>query len=169
MPSVPKNLSYPQKKAVKKAVAFPWQEGWHNVELAKDCGLIPFLLYKNHGMDVTMVGAKLEDYPYAETIVKGLKMEFLESGSLEEKISYIEKNAKDIDLFIVRGAYDINVLPAISYKQRNPNGKIYVGLDANSHWMDRIRWDRDIYIKFMECCDVIATSCRSMQKHLNEK
>ena len=96
-------------------------------------------------------------------------MEFLESGSLEEKISYIEKNAKDIDLFIVRGAYDINVLPAISYKQHNPNGKIYVGLDANSHWMDRIRWDRDIYIKFMECCDVIATSCRSMQKHLNEK
>lgn len=159
----------PEKKAVKKVIALPWREGWRNVELTKDCGLIPFLLYKNHGMDVTMAGAEVEDYPYAETVVKGIKMEFLEKGTMEEKISYIEKNAKDIDLFIVRGAYDINALPAIKYKQLNPKGKIYLGLDANSHWMDRIRWDRDVYIRFMESCDVIATSCRSLQRHLNEK
>ena len=157
------------KKKRKKAVAFPYREGWSNVELTKDCGLIPFLLYKNHGFDVTMVSADWGEYTYLDTYVKGLKMEFLPTGSVEEKIKYLEKNSKDIDCLILRGAYDINIGYAIVYKQINPSGKIYVGLDANSGWMDRIIWDRPKFIAFMDCCDVIATSCKALQKHLNEK
>lgn len=157
------------KKKRKKAVAFPYREGWSNVELTKDCGLIPFLLYKNHGFDVTMVSADWGGYTYLDTYVKGLKMEFLPTGSVEEKIKYLEKNSKDIDCLILRGAYDINIGYAIVYKQINPSGKIYVGLDANSAWMDRIIWDRPEFIAFMDCCDVIATSCKALQKHLNEK
>ena len=35
----------------------PYERPWSNVELVKDCGLIPYLLYKNHGCDASMVGA----------------------------------------------------------------------------------------------------------------
>lgn len=167
--AIPKATSNAGKKTPKTCVALPWREGWTNVELTKDCGLIPYLLYKNHDMDVTMTGTDKGPYPYLDAYVKGLHMHFLTSGSLEEKLQYIEQHGKEIDLLLLRGAYDINIDIAQRYKKVNPAGKIYVGLDANSHWMDRILWHRPDFMAFLDCCDVIATSCRAMQKHLNEK
>lgn len=154
----------------KRVVAMaPYNRGWSNVELIKDCGLIPYLLYKNHGCDAVMVGANGGGYPYLETYVKGIKMEFLENGSEEEKLHYMEKNAAGIDCLLIRGCYPSNFLVAKRYKQLNPKGRIYVGLDANSGWMDRIVWDNEDFVSFMDCCDVIATSGRAMQEHLNRK
>lgn len=153
----------------KKVVALHYAQGWTNTELTKDCGLIPFLLHKNHKCDSYMVGVNKDDYIYINSYVKGLKMEFLPTGSEIEKLQYILQNGKNIDCLLLRGAYNTNIPIAIAYKKVNPNGKIYVGLDANSGWMDRIIWDEKEFIEFMNCCDVIATSCKAMQKYLNEK
>ncbi len=154
----------------KRVVALaPYERGWSNVELIKDCGLIPYLLYKNHGCTVSMVGARGDDYSYLDKYVKGLEMDFLPNGSVEAKADYIIENAKQIDALILRGCYSSNFIPARLYKQLNPAGHIYVGLDANSHWMDRIIWTDADFIEFMDHCDVIATSCIAMQRHLNEK
>ncbi|HAX51635.1 glycosyltransferase family 4 protein [Muricomes intestini] len=155
----------------KRIVTLPGSNpGWSNVELIKDCGLIPWLLHKNHGHDVSMVGYKREDdYPYLRKYVKGLKMEFLPDESEEARANYILENANQIDCLILRGCYTSNFVPARLYKQTNPKGRIYVGLDANSHWMDRIIWNNPNFTQFMDDCDVIATSCRAMQRHLNEK
>ena len=160
-----------QKKAVKikNVVAMaPYERPWSNVELVKDCGLIPYLLYKNHGCRVSMVGAKGGEYPYQE-LVKGMKLEFLEDGKEETKMQYILEHGKEIDCLILRGAYDSNFGVAKTYKAVNPGGRIYVGLDANSHWVDRVWWFRPEFVEFMDLCDYIATSCTAMQKHLSEK
>lgn len=156
----------PQKKIVAMA---PYDRGWSNVELVKDCGLIPYLLYKNYGYDVSMVGANGGPYPYHDTYTKGVKMEFLPNGQVIEKLKYLEKHAREIDGLLLRGCYSTNFQVAQVYKELNPEGRIYVGLDANSWWMDRILWDEKEFTDFMNCCDVIATSCHAMQKHLNEK
>ena len=159
-----------RKSRPKRVVAMPSHEqGWTNVELVKDCGLIPYILYKNHGCDVSMVGPYSGPYPYYEKYVKGEKMEFLPNGGVTEKMRYIDANAKEIDALLLRGCYPSNFPIAEAYKLANPDGRIYLGLDANSHWMDRIKWDEPEFIKFMDDCDVIATSCRSVQKFLNEK
>lgn len=147
----------------------PYDRGWSNVELIKDCGLIPYLLYKNHECDVTMVGAKGDEYPYYDKYIKGVKLEFLDNGSEGTKLKYIDMNAAQIDCLILRGCYSSNFNVAKRYKELHPQGKIYVGLDANSSWMDRIIWDAPEFMEFMNCCDIIATSCRAMQEHLNVK
>ena len=146
----------------------PYERGWSNVELVKDCGLIPYLLYKNHNCDVTMVGAAGQEYIYQDYI-KGVKMEFLENGKEETKLQYMRENSINIDCLILRGCYPSNFNVAKLYKQLNPEGRIYVGLDANSIWMDRIIWEQEDFMEFMDCCDVIATSCSAMQEHLNVK
>lgn len=156
-------------KKIRHAVAVPDKEGWQNVELTKDCGLIPYLLHKNHHMDVTLIGKCCDEYSYNDKYTKGLKMEFLQTGSVEERLQYIRENASDIDLLILRGPYMFNSELAVEYKRLNPYGKIYVGLDANSAWMDRIIWDYAPFIRYMDCCDLITTSCHVLQKHLNEK
>ena len=167
--AIPNKKPKHKGKKIHRVVAMaPYERPWSNVELVKNCGLIPYLLYKNHGCDVSMVGAKGGDYPYAE-LVKGMKLEFLEDGKIMTKLQYIIEHGKAIDCLILRGCYPSNFGVAIAYKTVNPEGKIYVGLDANSHWMDRILWDDKDFMEFMDCCDVIATSCTAMQKHLNEK
>ena len=70
---------------------------------------------------------------------------------------------------ILFGGYENYPPLALLYKKINPKGKIYLALDANSAWMDRINFSTQQYIDFMNSCDVIATSCRAMAKHLNEK
>ena len=167
--AIPDKKPEHKSKKIHRVVAMASSETpWTNVELVKDCGLIPYLLYKNHGCDVSMVGAKGGDYPYAE-LVKGMKLEFLEDGKIETKVQYIKEHGKSIDCLVLRGCYSSNFDVAIAYKKINPQGKIYVGLDANSHWMDTILWYYTDFVEFMNCCDVIATSCTAMQKHLNEK
>ncbi len=159
-----------EKKEKRQIVAMaPYERGWSNVELIKDCGLIPYLLYKNHNCDVTMVGAKGDDYSYYDKYIKGVKLEFLANGSEGTKLEYIDKNATQIDCLILRGCYPSNFNVAKRYKELQPQGKIYVGLDANSSWMDRIIWDEPKFMEFMDCCDVIATSCKAMQEHLEVK
>lgn len=166
---IPKQAIRQEPKKIHRVVAMaPYERPWSNVELVKDCGLIPYLLYKNHGCDVSMVGAKGETYPYAE-LVKGMKLEFLENGEIGTKVRYILEKGKEIDCLILRGCYATNFPIALTYKVANPNGIIYVGLDANSQWMDRILWYEEDFMNFMNCCDYIATSCTAMQKHLNEK
>lgn len=146
----------------------PYPRGWSNVELVKDCGLIPYLLHKNHGHEVTMIGADGKDYSN-QKYIEGVKLEFLADGEEQTKLEYMAEHARQIDCLILRGCYSSNFNVANIYKQVNPEGRIYVGLDANSHWMDRIIWTEEHFSAFMDCCDVIATSCTAMQKHLNEK
>lgn len=157
-------------KSAKKVVAMAPFEGWSNVELVKDCSLIPYLLYKNHGHDVSMVGAKLGEYPYHEQYTKGVKMEFLPNGEMITKIRYIEQQAKEIDGLLLYGCHLESYKAVVeTYKRLNSNGRIYLALDANSAWMDYILWDKEDFKSFMNHCDVIATSCHVMQDHLNEK
>ncbi len=159
-----------RKPGRKRVVAMaPYERGWLNVELIKDCGLIPYILYKNYNYDVSMVGADAGPYSYHEKYTKGVKMEFLSSGEASEKVRYIINNAKEIDALLIRGCYPTNFPVVQAYKQANPAGRIYIGLDANSHWMDRIKWDDPEFMRFMDFCDVVATSCSSVQKFLNEK
>ncbi len=156
---------------MKKRVAAiaPHEDGWLNVELVKDCGLIPYLLYKNHSCDAVMVGVNADEYTYLDTCVRGMQMEFLPDGGMETKCRYMKDHAKSIDCLILRGCYPINFYFAKIYKSCNPAGKIYVGLDANSVWMDQIDWEEEEFTEFMDSCDVIAVSCRVMQDYLNIK
>ena len=156
-------------KEHKRAAVIHYGDGWRNFHLTKDCGLVPYLLHKNHAFDSFMVSPEIDNYEYLDSSVKGLKMEYLEDGNEETKQKYIIENAKYIDLLILLGPYDsyYNIVPL--YKTLNPDGKIYMALDANSAWMDRIQWDSEITTTLLDKCDVIATSCSSMQKHLNEK
>lgn len=154
----------------KKIVAiFAGEGGISNVVLLKDCGLVPYFMYKNYNADAAILTTNSDNYTYLETYVKGLKLHFLENGTCEEKKNYIKSNFSEIDCLLFQGPYNENLYLGCLYKQLKPEGKIYMALDANSAWMDRIDFYNDSFRRFMENCDVIATSCRAMQKHLNEK
>lgn len=147
----------------------PYEHPWRNVELIKDCGLIPFLLHKNHGIKTAMVGVSgnMEDYPYS-TLVEGMELISLPGLDVDTKLSYVMENASDIDLLILRGPYEPCLMMAEVYRSLRPDGWIYCGLDANSEWMDRIPWTEGLK-HFIDNCDILATSCSSMAECLSRK
>lgn len=74
-----------------------------------------------------------------------------------------------IDCLQIYGCYDDNVRMVDIYKTLNSEGKVFVTMDPNSSWMDRIQWAESAFQKFLGQGDVLGCTVRSLQKHLNEK
>jgi len=163
-------LSPKRKKTIVSISSEP-NGAWFDAQFLKDCGVIPYLLHKNHDCDVTLVGVK-PDAPYTnDKYIPGVKIDCcLPDASPASKNRYILEYARDIDCLVLYGCYDDKYSDvAFLYKQLNPQGKVYLSLDANSAWMDRIQWDSPSYLRLMNNCDVIGASDRQMQSLLNEK
>ena len=144
--------------------------GWNNQQLLKDCGLVPYLLQKNHGFHSVMVGMKVdESYPYLEQYVRGLELDFLPEDTVQARINYVDSHAGDIDLLILYGAYPIYIPLVAHYKKIRPDGKIYLATDMNIAWADRIPHEHAAYKNFLHSCNVVAASCRATQKYLSAK
>ncbi|MGN0403040.1 MAG: FkbM family methyltransferase [Acetatifactor sp.] len=161
--------SLPEPYRLRKVIAMaPYERGWSNVELVKDCGLIPYLLHKNHQCEVHMVGAKGEELTNRR-LTPGVLDEVLPDTSMEARIQYILQNGADADLLLLRGPYSSFYPVVDAYKMINPRGKVCLPLDANSFWMDRIDWTEPGFCHMLEQCDLILTSCTAMAEHLSEK
>lgn len=151
------------------AVSFR-EDQWDNSHLLKDCGMVPYMFHELYGYRTVMVGAKLEDkYNNREKYFPNLEMEFLKENTLEERVKYVIKNATLIDLLVIIGVYPVNLVMAKHYKINNPKGKIYLQLDMNSSYADFIMWHEPELLGLSDYCDVIATSCRAVQKMVNIK
>ncbi|MDP4143947.1 MAG: glycosyltransferase family 4 protein [Bacillota bacterium] len=112
-----------------------------NVNLIKDMGMIPYKLYKLYGYDSKVATYSYGEYPYLENEVKGLKIDFInrkfKSLSLDG-VSYLRKNAKDIDVLQIFHCTLSSVAYANTYKFYNPKGKIYLKLDCSHKLVERI-------------------------------
>ena len=169
--AIPPTMPKRRFSLMRAAAIVPYSDNpWNNAQLTKDCGLVPYLFHKMYNMDVSMVGIsyKSEDYP-SSSLVDGLELVALRQYNIEEKLNYLKNNAHDIDLLILLGAYPDCQSMAVNYKQWNPYGMIYCGLDANSFWMDRIQWADPYFQKFLDAVDVLATSCSVMAGFLSKK
>ena len=149
--------------------SLPAYEGWSNQQLTKNCGIVPFLFYKKFGFHAVMAGAKIEEsYPYTK-YVEGMDVEFLPNGELSTKLDYIRSHAEDMDLLILHGYYPNYVDIVKCYRVLRPDGKIYMELDINLQAADRTAWRSEKVGEVLGECDVIAASCRSMQRYMSRK
>lgn len=152
----------------------PYDDYWTNQMLLKDCGIVPYLLHKKYGYNAIMVGWKNGEYPYLDTYLKGLQMEFLKEckgvrESVGELIRYVEMNSREMDILTLYGAHS-SYFPVISfYRKLRPDGKIYMALDANTYWTGRIAWSNAEASHFFDICDVLATSGKKMQQYIAMK
>lgn len=152
----------------------PFVRNWQNQHLLKDCGLVPYMLHKVYGYSTTMLSERVGEYPYLERYVHGLQMAFLPACADENELyqrqqNYILENHAKIDLLILIGPYFLNQELLFVYRELRPEGKVYLALDANSFWMDRLEYTDPKFEAFLDACDVIGTSCHKMQRHLNRK
>jgi glycosyltransferase involved in cell wall biosynthesis len=146
---------------------------WKDVELTKDCGVVPYLLHKKYGYQSVMVTTKnaQETYPSLTKKVPGMQVDYLVDCDdfRKSQMKYLKENYSKIDVLSLRGPYSAYFDFLNLYRQLRPDGKVYIALDANSFWMDRIDWQAEDFQAFLSQCDVIATSSRVMQRYLSAK
>ncbi|WP_281165266.1 glycosyltransferase family 4 protein [Liquorilactobacillus sicerae] len=146
---------------------------WRNVELTKEIGVVPYLLLKKYGIQQTLVTKKDKNIIYSnlKKVVPGLKIEYLSDNDdfIISEWEFVKQNYRQMDGLILRGPYP-TFFPVLDlYRQLRPDGYVYLYLDANAAWMDRIDWKDHQFQKFMDQCDLITTSGRTMQEHLSVK
>ncbi len=143
---------------------------WEDFQLVKECCAFPYLMHKNHGCDAYIVGVDPHmEYTRAIYVEGEVELVPLPDSELQTKLAYIQQNAGQIDALILDGPYEQYFSMVELYKYINPYGKVYLSLDANLGWMDRIQWKDPAFRHFMDQCDVIGAAIHTIQNHLNVK
>ncbi len=174
--AIPPEKQYYHENKLHTVVEMPPLSGqaWHNTDLVKVPGAIPFILQKKYGCDCTLVGTSPEESVYSlSDTVKGLKFKSLKDYSFETRVDYIVEHAQKINILILYGFYPDNQRYAAIYKDINPSGLIYCILDANSWWADRTPFHTEEFQRFLGCVDVFGqggtTSANYLEKKWNVK
>lgn len=144
--------------------------GWNDQQLTKNCGIVPFLFYKNYGYRAVMVGTRIQaEYPSLDRYVKGIEMDFLSDASMESECLYIDAHYPEMDVLVLHGLFPFYFPILHHYRKLRPDGKVYLELDPNSYYEDRLDWTHPDFLRFLQECDVIGASCHCMQKLLGQK
>lgn len=144
-----------------------------NVDLVKDEGQIPFTLYKEHGVDASIVVSKM-DKDVDSSIVKGLKIihyPFILHNEAITGIIYLIFNSKKIDwlniYFAGRKAYIWTKL----FKVANPNGKVYLKLDMDYRTcgkLDSNIKERVQFNKSVASADLVSVETENVRKRIQK-
>lgn len=137
-----------------------FQDGFDSVTFTKDIGLIPITFKKHLGYNCEFLCYKING-PYDKLTEAGIHVTFIES---EETIAAVLKKT---DILILYGIYDYNLDMIVKYKAVKPDGKIYLKLDMNIHWLRRIQMN-DNLVNLLHQCTLISVECRSLHKYIKE-
>lgn len=154
---------------IKPRLVALWPE-CENVHLTKDLGMIPFILYKYHDYNSSIACYQMEEFPYLDKEVKGLGVERIENTGniLRDGDEYLIQNANTIDILFLMGIYSYTLSWINVYKTFNPDGKIYLKLDANLYWMNSMDMTKDV-LEILDKCDLISVESSRLHHYLNQK
>lgn len=170
--AIPKKVNKNNKINKRGFYVFPFTEKCiKNVTLTQDVGLIPYFMYKKIGYNSVIVSDSDETMPHLKNYVTGLKVDLINPQlSFNEGIyNYIAINYKNIDTLMLFGIYETYFNHLKFYKRLRPDGKVYLKLDANSGWMDRIDFNDATIINFLNSVDLVSVESRQMKKYLSAK
>lgn len=143
---------------------------FQNVHLIKDVGMIPFIMGKYFNYDAKIACYESKGLLYLNNDVKGLGIDLIEKNGtpLSDGEAYLRNKANEIDVLYVFGIYPWTMAWIEAYKSFNPNGKVYLKLDANIYWMNRMDFRPEI-LSVLAKCDLISVECRTLHTYLNRK
>lgn len=115
-----------------------------NVNLIKEGAFLYYLL-KYFGYNVTFVCHKSGDYPYVETVVKGVNLKFIDRSTPAlgknprsignilrgPVVNYLRKNSQMIDILHLIGFSKESLIYSLIYKKYNKKGLVYIKADAD--------------------------------------
>lgn len=110
-----------------------------NIHLAKDVGIISYMMTRLYNIESTIACYKNGNYDYIDKEVKGLNLDFIKKYSKSDFFNgliYLIKNSKKIDVLNVYHPSNQSLIWAIAYKMLNKNGRVYLKMDKSIDLID---------------------------------
>lgn len=133
----------------------------------KDVCLIPILMKEKYDFEASIVNYGInkklvnEFFPGVECV------NVRKTGNYILDINdYLEENAKNIDIAYLFGPYKTYDIISKLYKMYNPNGKIYLKLDMNRYWLQRLV-NNNYFKNLLEISDLITVEDKKLQNMIN--
>lgn len=143
-----------------------------NVQLMKDRIIVPYVCFKHFGSSMVIVTQQKGEYPYLDYF-EGITLYLLPCSEdvthLQAALRYVEKNHADIDILFLFGPRLEYIELAQTYKALNPEGILYLKLDANSGWMNALPLGNERYAEFLHNADIISCESRRLQHFVYKK
>lgn len=138
-----------------------------NDHIFKDVCLIPILLKEKYGFEASIVNYTINE-GLVNSLFPGIKcININKTGNyLLDMKGYLEKNAKNIDIMYIFGPYESYDILTKVYKMHNSKGKIYLKLDMNRYWLERLL-NEEYFKNLLEISDLITIEDRKLQNLIN--
>jgi len=146
--------------------------GTENVNLVKDVGMIPYILYKQYGYDSTIVSYRNGEYPYLKKEVNGLKQSFISKvtgHSTLDGLIYIFFNFPKIDILQLYHFNRQTIIWCIFFKLvKLGSCKTYLKLDAGEGIMElNLKpFELKVINYLMRTIDIISTETTTIYNYL---
>ncbi|BCZ46680.1 hypothetical protein psyc5s11_27470 [Clostridium gelidum] len=137
-----------------------FQPGFENDCLTKDVGLIPIVFQKDLHYNCNFLCNWIKDFD-GILVKNNIKVTLIENDET------VVSTLKNTDILMLFGIYDYNLEMITKYKNINPNGKIYLKLDMNIHWLKGIDMDKNL-TDLLNKCTLISVECRTLQKYIKD-
>lgn len=145
--------------------------GARNIELTKDVGMIPFILYKHYGYTASVACYQNGDYPYLDNEVKGLQLKIIKKytgNEIIDSIIFLLKHAKQIDVLNLYHLSKKSCIFILFYKILNLKGKVYLKLDADYRIKDiSYKVVKRIFFRILiKVCNFVSIESTKLQEYL---
>ncbi|MFJ8090847.1 glycosyltransferase [Lysinibacillus sp. NPDC095746] len=139
-----------------------------DAHIFKDLCLVPILLGEYLGYDVSILTTEMNEILLKQNFpaVTFQHIPF-EDDYVDNMNTYLIEHAKDIDIAFAIGPYPSYLSILKTYKKFNPNGKIYMKLDVNRFWLNRLK-TYPYFSELLQLCDVLSSECESIQNAIHE-
>ena len=144
-------------------------KGLSNTILTKPLGMIPYILYKHYGYDSAIVAPNIKTLNILKNELKGLKLVSLDTKNdpIDECKKYIINNANNIDILNVYHYRNYTIDWINTYKEVNPQGKVFLKLDAGLSLLNKNSLYDNEYINTLKKCDIISVETKELYNALN--
>lgn len=139
-----------------------------DAHIFKDLCLVPILLGEHLGYEVTIVTTEMNE-ALLQQVFPTVKFESVpfEDDYVVNMNAYLAQHARDIDIAFAIGPYPSYLAILKTYKHFNPNGKIYMKLDVNRFWLNRLK-TYPYFLELLQLCDLLTSECISIQTAIKD-
>jgi glycosyltransferase involved in cell wall biosynthesis len=152
---------------------FPFSQ---NVHLAKDVGMIPFILHKVNGYESTIACYEIGEYPYLDVELKGLNIIFIKkifNNELLDGLWFILTKHKQYDILMCFHLLRMSLMWLSLFKILKGNrGRTYLKMDADFRIYDfdlkKYRF-RTLFMKMIKSVNLISVESKQLCEFINSE
>ena len=136
-------------------------------QIFKDVVLIPSMLNKIYGFRATIATCGINE-ALLHSEFKDVNVQILNEREkfMRDAADYLIKYGQDIDILFFFGPYPFYDILGEIYKKVNPKGKIYLKLDMNRNWLNKLRISQT-FVPMLKRADLVTVEDRQLQKTIN--